>query len=294
MRSRERREKLLQLLLRPLRLPLLASFESQGIGPTLPITPNESAQSICPTDFSVLFSDFRLRLFSSAGLSISAPSCCLVFLQRRRRQRGDQSSRESARVSARGREGQLTAQGSEPRGRGPRGAHIHPSFSSDGRSRVVESCRRRRRSSFLVASSVSAAFLRPSLFSPERERERERERNKRGREGRKACTIFLGNNTCPPSVPSCRRRRRPMSAFSATAENCEWMGNGRGQYFTWAPRDRRERRKKRSNGPETTRTDWVTTTEREREELGDGDIARLVNNPTRSSQNHNTLLPEMA
>ena len=57
----------------------------------------------------------------------------------------------------------------------------------------------------------------------------------------------------------------------------------------------RERRKKRSNGPETTRTDWVTTTEREREELGDGDIARLVvNNPTRSSQNHNTLLPEMA
>ena len=113
----------------------------------------------------------------------------------------------------------------------------------------------------------------------------QREGEERARKQRRACTIFLSNNTCPPpssSVPSellapppepgpvvavtrCPHFPPPpriVNGWGTDGDNIS-LGRAEGRQERGRGGGREGRGEERSNGPETTRADWMTTSERE-------------------------------
>ena len=154
-------------------------------------------------------------------------------------------------------------------------AHIHPSFSSDGRSRVAESC---RHFSFLVVRFCG--FFAPIRF-PSRERGRESEEAEEGmhnfsQQQHMSSPPAPSRASCPPRrlSPRARPRRRRRVArcphFPPPPRIVNGWGTDGDNISLGRAEGRQERGRgggtegeERSNGPETTRADWMTTSERE-------------------------------
>ena len=149
-------------------------------------------------------------------------------------------------------------------------AHIHPSFSSDGRSRVAESC---RHFSFLVVRFCG--FFAPIRFLS---RERGRGRGSRGGHAQffSATTHVLPSSSVPSELPAPPPEPGPVVAvarcphFPPPPRIVNGWGTDGDNISLGRAEGRQERGRgggtegeERSNGPETTRADWMTTSERE-------------------------------
>ena len=153
-------------------------------------------------------------------------------------------------------------------------AHIHPSFSSDGRSRVAESCRRAATSPF--SSSVSAAFLRPSVFPPERGGGESEEAEEGMHNFSQQQHMSSPSSSVPSVLPAPPPEPGPVVAvarcphFPPPPRIVNGWGTDGDNISLGRAEGRQERGRgggtegeERSNGPETTRADWMTTSERE-------------------------------
>ena len=135
-------------------------------------------------------------------------------MSERRRDEGGRTEEGTGDRAERGREGR---EGGRGRGRGRISISLSPLMDDPVSPKAAAAA------ASPFSSSVSAAFLRPSLFSPERERERERERKKRGRkkEGRGRHAQFFSATThvlpqlSPPPSSLPPERAAPESSSSS-------------------------------------------------------------------------------